>query len=142
MISFSNPGNVIKQVMAAPDGYESITGLAKAVLILCFGVVCVGCLLNKGDLKFSRSHTTDCSKGLLALNLEDSHICCDSPSHESNWICIASFDSLNYVFSSRWAFVIPLVPWVLNSALCDKRIVDSAKRIFVYVVLIAIRTVS
>jgi hypothetical protein len=76
------------------------------------------------------------------LYTTNSHICCDSPEHEETWLCIASFDPLNFWFSSYWALVIPLVPFILNALFSGAKLLQSLQRALIYITIFAIRTVS
>lgn len=132
----------VPTMRSTAETHNSLRSIAWVVLSLCVGVVAVGCLLNGGDVKYSRSTNTECVKGILSLTTADSHICCDSPDTEAEWVCMASFDHYNKILSSYWALAVPLLPWFMNALLCDTRIGVSCKRLFVYGTIFAFRTVS
>lgn len=128
--------------MSGSESHNSLRSIVWIVLYLSVGVVVIGCILNGGDVKYSRSTNTECAKGILLLNTADSHICCDTPAEDVAWVCMASFDNYNRVLSSYWALAVPLLPWLLNALLCDINMGSSYKRLFVYVTIFALRTVS
>jgi hypothetical protein len=111
-------------------------------LLVCTIVVNFGIVSNQYNHKYSRSTGTSCNQSILVLNAENSHMCCSSDLYSKTWVCLASFDRLNKVLSSNWAFVIPLVPYLLN-VLIDKneKLSVHLKRGSIYIAIFAIRTV-
>lgn len=117
--------------------------LVVGMLVVCTGIIIVGYLVNSHDHKFAKSRGTDCRKGILALNEEDSHICCDKPLYRDTWVCIASFDKINPLFSSHLgAFIIPLVPLLLNALNPAEWEGSLVKRLTIYISIILTRVVS
>lgn len=99
-------------------------------------------VVNYNDLKYVKSRNTSCNRGILALNKEDSHICCDSITSNDSFICSSSFDDINKILSSLWAFGIPLLPFCVNVVLNNcSRWQSNAKRLIVYISIFAFRTV-
>lgn len=111
------------------------------VVIITF-LVLAGSMMNENNHKFSRSRNTPCTHGILVLNEADSHTCCASPHHANSWVCIASFDYMNNIISSKLAFVIPLLPLFANVVFAgDWRGKRWLKRLLVYLALFILRTV-
>mmetsp|Transcript_18834 Transcript_18834/g.31530 ORF Transcript_18834/g.31530 Transcript_18834/m.31530 type:complete len:279 (-) Transcript_18834:167-1003(-) len=108
-------------------------------LLVALGVIILGSLANHNDHKYTKSHNTSCTRGLLILNDADSHTCCDI---EKSWVCSASFDILNRIMSSAtWAFVIPIIPYLLNVITQTGSITGKFKRLIVYTFIFAFRTI-
>lgn len=105
-------------------------------------LVIVGSIMNMHNDKYSRSRNTSCSHGILILNQPDSHVCCTSMDHSHSWICSASFDVLNSVISSKWAFFIPLLPLLANVVFANGWNGNGwYRRLGVYLALFLLRTV-
>jgi len=70
-------------------------------------------------------------------------MCCDSPIYRDTWVCIASFDKINPLFSSHLgAFVIPLIPLLVNALNPVEWEGSLVKRLTVYISIILTRVVS
>jgi hypothetical protein len=75
----------------------------------------IGCGLNYHGLKYSISKRNTCSKSILTLNIEDSHICCENQAYKDSFLCIAAFDKVSRVLSSYWSYLIPLIPFLITT---------------------------
>ncbi|KAJ1424842.1 hypothetical protein B484DRAFT_451361 [Ochromonadaceae sp. CCMP2298] len=121
---------------------KSFQYMQAASLAISFVVIFVGTIINQHDHKFARSYNTSCDRGILILNSEDSHVCCDAHATEHSWVCAASFDPANKVLSSVWAFVIPLVPFFLTVLLNRQASLKAnVRRLALYAGIFAFRTV-
>lgn len=82
--------------------------------MVCALFVFVGMGLNDLDLKYSKvnSPTRRCRKELFILSIPDSAMCCDEAYHDVDWVCAASFGPSHRVFSSLWALLFPLLPFI------------------------------
>jgi hypothetical protein len=122
---------------------QSFQYMQAASLLLSFVVIFIGTIINHHDHKFARSYNTSCSRGILILNAEDSHVCCDAHTGEFSWVCAASFDPFNKILSSAlWAFVIPLLPFFLTVLLNRQASLKlNLRRLGVYAGIFAFRTV-
>ena len=117
--------------------------LIVSFLVLCSVAVLIGTIVNQHNHKFSKSRGTQCERGILALNAENSHICCDSPTYRDTWVCGASFDKINPLFSGHiGAFLIPLIPLLLNSVDPEEWKGRFTKRLGVYISIISVRMVG
>lgn len=79
------------------------------------GLILVGIFsgLNHLGHKYIRAMPTeDCSKNILIMEVPDSELCCSNLAQESQWACVASYDTVNKIISSLWSFVLPLAPLV------------------------------
>ena len=112
--------------------------------------------LNDLNHKYARASSTElrnCKNELFILSVPDSQLCCDRPNNAVDWVCIASNDSLNRLFSSKWAFQIPLLPIVMTVVMelifsmrsldtsFGSRLVSNSCRLMIYVIIIFYRTV-
>lgn len=105
--------------MSRKDFEGLLFGIVAGVLGLTAVVVLVGSGLNSHGLKYLRSGGFNhCNKGVLVLNLEGSHYCCDRESAGAgDWICLAAFDRLNkFLTSDFYAIFIPMFPLFWNVA--------------------------
>lgn len=119
-----------------------LKNLVLVLLCLVSVLVVVGSILNEHNHKYSRSKNTTCSHGILVLNEPDSHMCCASTHYENTWICSASFDYINSIISSKWAFFIPLLPLLANVVFANGwRGSAWLRRLGVYLALFLLRTV-
>lgn len=114
--------------------------LSISILIGCSVIVLLGCLQNGGSLKLSRVNLPSCGRGVVALNVVDSQLCCDSDG-VSTWICATSYDPMNKVFSGYWSLVIPLIPLLLNLVLLDCSLYGCIKRASAFIIIILFRMV-
>lgn len=80
-----------------------------------------GCAVNSLGQKYSTGRTSDCRTEVFILSVPNSNICCDLELHlhDKDWVCVAAKDIITKTLSSYWAYVIPLLPWLLN-LLLDK----------------------
>lgn len=77
-------------------------------------VVLYGCLLNGNQHKYARYHADSCQEGVFIRDLESSEFCCEDIYHRSDWVCVAAYDTINKIWSSLLAWVVPLVPIVMT----------------------------
>ena len=133
------------EVTTSANSSHSISSLDKFIwsfLVCTVSIIVIfGSLCNIAGHKYSRARGyPGCQKTILNLHVSDSLTCCDQ---RSNWICTASFDSINNILGSYWSLVIPLVPLVITViADCNNNnYLKHSKRILVYVVIILIRMV-
>ena len=88
------------------------------------------------------ARATVCRREVLAINVPNSNMCCDTSLRGSDWVCVAAYDRFNKVLSSSWAYLIPLVPWALSAAssLSDTNTsLAHAKRLCLYAVIFLVR---
>lgn len=135
------------------------------VFILFSLVVFVGCSYNYLGKKYSRAHYSphdECQHEIYLIQDPDTDImCCDEKKNQSNWICAARFDYFNSKFSSKLAFIIPLIPLVCNligdhifsvrskadnekaeTISVTRNITSHFLRLSLYIVIFAFRTVT
>ena len=141
-----------------PDQYATRTLRFNLLLcsILFFVVTLIGSGLNNQSHKYSVAKVAsiaDCQHEVFNRHIADSSLCCDKSYHEWDWLCVASTDRLSKVVTSRWAFLLPLVPW-LSTFFIDMLLKNSSRptnnlwlasrlqRLALYISLIAFRTVS
>ena len=102
--------------ISAADKYDLLVSCIRSSLVYCLIssliVVISGIGSNSLDLKYKRSSNKlrMCKKELFITSIPNSQICCDENFHQYDWVCVASFNELNRVFSSLWAIVIPMLP--------------------------------
>jgi hypothetical protein len=140
-----------KQATTTLRGFVILTFIVSALVII------LGSGLNDLNLKYSRVSSKSprkCKRELFILTVPNSQLCCDSQYNADDWVCVASFDTLNRILSSKWAFQIPLIPLVLTiiTELASTVLVaDSAFvtrleshgcRLFLYICMILLRTVG
>lgn len=85
-------------------------------LMICLSVVIVflGSAMKFDDSKYVKmNQSSTCKNSILSIYVQDSEVCCDDT---DSMVCTAFSDSVNKVFSSRWSFVIPIIPFLLASA--------------------------
>lgn len=112
-------------------------------------VILLGSGLNNLNHKYSRVSAPgvrSCKRELFITNVPDSRLCCDTPHNSVDWICVASYDFLNKLFSSKWAFQIPLIPFVITVVTectepTSSRLSSHSSRLIFYFCLILFRTV-
>lgn len=97
-----------------PAGVALKYSLLFCVLLIVL-VIAVGSSLNDKGLKYSKAVPMHCSEELFILSLPDSNLCCDVDYHYLDWVCVASFDRINTIFSSYFAFFIPLIPLLFTT---------------------------
>ena len=122
---------------------DSLRKLIIYISLLIIVIILCGIYYNRNDAKYTKSRNPNCiNHGILNLNEEDSHICCNSSVHLSSWICIASYDNINKILSSSYAFIIPLIPFLINIC-CNfhHNFSSNIKRFIFYLLLFLIRTV-
>ena len=122
---------------------DNLRNLIAVIAFLSMIIIFCGIYYNREDAKYTKSRNPNCiHHGILNLNEEDSHICCNSLTHMSSWICIASYDNINKILSSSYAFIIPLIPFIIN-IFCNLHQNFSAniKRFVFYLSLFLVRTV-
>ena len=113
-------------------------------------MILLGSGLNNLNHKYSRVSAMEfrsCKRELFITNVPDSRLCCDTPHNAVDWVCVASYDFLNKIFSSKWAFQIPLIPVVITVLTeCREqtsyRLQSHSSRLIFYFCLILFRTVS
>ena len=116
-------------------------------------IVVLGSCLNSLGLKYSRTtHKAlgNCRREIFILSVPDSKHCCDSAIHSLDWVCVASFDKVNRILSSTWAFMIPLLPFVMticssyaSECVTQKSSREShSRRLLLYISIILYRSVS
>lgn len=113
-------------------------------------MILLGSGLNNLNHKYSHVSAPgvrSCKRELFIRNVPDSRLCCDTSHNSVDWICIASYDKLNKIFSSKWAFQIPLIPVVITLLTeCTKptsyRLQSHSSRLIFYFCLTLFRTVS
>lgn len=88
-----------------------------------------------------RTADQSCKRQILATNIPDSVMCCDSALRHSDWVCVAAFDRFNKVLSSTWAYLIPLLPWALSAAVDSGSTPAHARRLLVYMLVFVARTI-
>ena len=121
--------------------------------LLSTAMVLLGIGLNDLNLKYSRTSSTaltTCRREIFILSVPNSKHCCDSVVHSLDWVCVASFDKFNGVFASSWAFLLPLLPFVMT--ICSSYATEyvtsvsskesHSSRLILYIVIILYRTVS
>lgn len=112
-------------------------------------VVLFGSGVNYHGNKYASSRSSpSCSRELFIRNIPDSYLCCDGRQAYS-WVCIASSRSdITAILSSKWAFVLPLLPWAVNILFeyitygSIINMISALKRLMIGVTLILFRTVS
>ena len=116
--------------------------------VLIVLVILIGCGLNDRSDKYIRFRSEECKRGVLTINLDNSEFCCDDEHHVSDYICVAAYDYFNHLFSSLWAFFLPLLPGILTllSELADHTIayegfIAFTKRSAGYIAIIFYRSV-
>lgn len=124
------------------------------VISVFITVLAIG--LNDLNHKYARASSSvirNCKNELFILSVPDSQLCCDRPNNAVDWVCIASNDSLNKLFSSKWAFQIPVLPLVMTvlmelifsmtslDASFGSRLVSNSCRLIIYISIILYRTV-
>lgn len=133
-----------------------VRGFVIFAFIVSALIIILGSGLNDLNLKYSRVSKIPrtCKRELFILTVPNSQLCCDSPFNADDWVCVASFDTLNRILSSKWAFQIPVIPLVLTiitelaSALlgADLKFVNRLEshgcRLFLYICMILLRTVG
>lgn len=134
----------------------TVRGFVLFAFIVSASIIFLGSGLNDLNLKYSRvtsKSNRTCRRELFILTVPNSQLCCDSPFNADDWVCVASFDTLNRIFSSKWAFQIPLIPLVLTMVtelvssvlLADStfatRLESHGCRLFLYICMILLRTV-
>lgn len=95
------------------------------IFVLTAFIILWGSLINFKGLKYSRVNdqyrTTEdqyrtCNHLLLELTTPDSQVCCDGRAED--WVCRASYDEQGRLFTSGWAWIIPMsLP--LTTMLCE-----------------------
>jgi hypothetical protein len=137
--------------MARQDITASIAVLRSLLcgaIFIVLATVLVGSGLNSHGLKYSRSEGTQCNRAVLTLNVPDSHHCCDSVIHQNDWVCKAAFDPVNRIAASVYAYLIALVPMMLNSMIrflyeeFNSTLARSFSRFKQYILLFFVRFVS
>jgi hypothetical protein len=140
---------------------KQATTTLRGFVILAFAVsalfIILGSGLNDLNLKYSRVSSKSprkCERELFLVTVPNSQLCCDSQFNADDWVCVASFDTLNRILSSKWAFQIPLIPLVLTiiSELAPSvpvadssfvtRLESHGCRLFLYICMILLRTVG
>lgn len=124
-----------------------------AAFFSCVLIIFLGSGLNNLDQKYSRTSSralTDCRREIFILSIPDSKHCCDSAIRSLDWVCVASFDKINMISSSRWAFMMPLLPFVMT--ICSSYASEfqtrksskepHSKRLILYICIILYRSVS
>lgn len=56
------------------------------------------------------SKLENCSPLLLSLYQEEYLVCCDENDLENSWECLTVSDNINKIFSTKYAFILPLLP--------------------------------
>jgi len=133
------------------------------VIVLLTLFVFIGCSYNYLGKKYARAHYSshdECRREIYLIQDPGTDImCCDEKKHQYNWICIARFDYFNEKFSSKLAFIIPLIPLVCNlfsdlifatrstnekveSLSVKSNITSHFLRLLLYIVIFAFRTVT
>ena len=129
-------------------------------IFLAVTVVLIGTYMNFDDSKYTKvppsgSGGEECKLRILSLYVQDSVTCCDGV---KNMVCSAYTDTSNKIFSSVWAFFIPLIPFgialtseylylCVSSRLEDFAIIFvkhsffCARRFIIYAAVVAVRTV-
>jgi hypothetical protein len=135
---------------AKVNSNEFLIFISKAALIVSF-VVLTASGLNYHGLKYARSRGTECTQGMLILNVPESHMCCSSALHSNDWVCSGGYDFLERFLVSHWALVLPLIPCllsILTENFLLKRSGQAAvnyqaalKRLIVYFSIVVMRTV-
>ena len=114
-------------------------------------VILTGAGLNDLGHKYSRSVSHDhCLKELLILHVPHSQMCCDGEIHGSDWVCVAGFDHINRIMSSKWAYVLPLIPFMLTvgtdfivqGGFLKSLFIGAVVRYILYFLLFVVRFVS
>ena len=114
-----------------------------------FLMILLGSGLNNLNHKYSRVSALgvrSCKRELFITNVPDSRLCCDTPHNSVDWICVASYDILNKIFSSKWAFQIPLIPVVITvltecTEPTSSRLQSHSSRLIFFFCLMLFRTV-
>lgn len=118
-----------------------------------FFIVILGGGLNSLQQKYSRTThkaLTNCRREIFILSVPDSKHCCDSAIHSLDWVCVASFDKVNRILSSTWAFTIPLLPFLMTicSSYASEYVTQKSsreshsRRLLLYICIILYRSVS
>jgi hypothetical protein len=97
------------------NNFSTNDSLVRLIVSIAFSittVIIVFCsLLNYQGLKYSLLKAPyeqfHCNNLVVTLNLPNSEVCCDT-AHGDSWLCIASLDTIGRVFSSLYAWMIPL----------------------------------
>ncbi len=73
--------------------------------------VLIGCLLKTNSAeKYAPFNSMSCKRGLLTLDKEGSDFCCSNEGLRATWVCYSAYEEINKVMTTRWAFVLPLLP--------------------------------
>ena len=101
---------------SASKSFHSHLIIVLTVLTALYAIVILtGAGLNDLGHKYSKSLShDDCTRELLVLHIPHSQMCCDDDIHASDWVCIAGFDRINRIMSSKWAYVLPVIPFGLT----------------------------
>lgn len=87
--------------------------IAVLILLVAVFIILLGGALNNIQVKYSRYRDADkCDHGLFIVEIDNSDFCCNEHYHETDWACMAAYDSVNLIFSSILAWVIPLLPFL------------------------------
>eukprot|EP01039_Chlorochromonas_danica_P010122 gene10122-11204_t len=101
----------------------AISPFLRNVLFYIYGVavlaIGLGIALNDLGDKYVRSARRDefCQHYLVNLRLENSALCCDEGYHDTDWVCFASYNQVNRLLASPWAWLLAMLPMLLTSAL-------------------------
>lgn len=95
---------------------ETLRGFLITTFVLSAFVLLYGCMYNYLGYKYTRAlPDKSCSNHILITELTDSLQCCDKGRRDYfEWVCQASFDSINHKLASKYAFLVPLIPFVLT----------------------------
>lgn len=133
-------------ITVKPKMKSVVDGFQYMIILLsvsCLMVIFISMTVNDKNSKYVKSHYDECKyHSVLDLYEEGSHICCDSKHHRSSWLCIASFDSVNKILSSHWAFLLPLLPYLTTISIQPNNSINvDIKRLFTYLAILLYRTV-
>ena len=134
----------------------TVRSMVTVAFIVSALIIILGSGLNDLNLKYSRvtsKSPRSCKKELFILTVPNSQLCCDTTYNADDWVCVASFDTLNRIFSSKWAFQIPAIPIVMtivaeyvssvysSDSTFVTRLESHGCRLFLYICMILYRTV-
>lgn len=159
MIIFTGDAGEVPAMVRDRDQEGVIVTLRKSLIVAFvisafITILAIG--LNDLNHKYARvsaSGPRNCKSELFILSVPDSQLCCDRPNNAVDWVCIASNDSVNKLFSSKWAFQIPLLPFVMTMVMelifstvyrdtsYGSGLVSNSCRLILYISIILYRTV-
>lgn len=113
--------------------------------IVCIVIFLIACSFNMGR-KYVRFSHRGCKRGALDIYLQSSDVCCEIYSDSvSNKICHVTYNSIDIILSSIWAWAIALTPLICTaigesvSGILNLKL--SVKRLLTYLVIMIFRLI-